>query len=250
MPENIATVLRSATTLPAGVIPVADTEGFNPSGQIALNTEDSTLVVVTYTGKTATAFTGASGGSGVFAPGTLVVQLASNDDLIKAKSRRYRGYRQSEIVDVRIVADDAGIGGGGGGTGGIIEYDNGTGTGVNVSASTPLPVTGTFVPTTSFANNSGVLTYTAIAVNGSATNSRTGVAYRLRGFTGTGNGDGEWSLQINSTEVAFGYTNVLNRVETVYLGNPISILSSDTVSLVVTNRGDATTNYRGIILGE
>lgn len=250
MPENIATVLRSAISLPAGIIPVADTEGFSSSGQIALNTEDSTLVVVTYSAKTATSFTGATGGIGTYAPGTLVVQLASNDDLIKAKSRRYRGYRQSEIVDVRIVADDAGIGGGSGGTGGIIEYDDGAGTGVNVSAGTPLPVTGSFVPSTAFANNSGVLTYTGIVVNNSASNSRTGVAYKLRGFTATGNGDGEWSLTLNGTEVAFGYNSLLNRVETVYLGNPINVLSSDTVALVVTNRGDATTNYRAVILGE
>src|SRR4051812_44348708 len=117
--DNIATVLRGSVTLPTGVIPVADTNGFTSSGEIVINTEDATLVVVAYTSKTAQAFTGASGGVGTFAPGTLVVQLASNDDLIKAKSRRYRGYRQSEIVDVRIVADDAGLSGGGGGAGGI-----------------------------------------------------------------------------------------------------------------------------------
>lgn len=252
MPENIATVLRSSVSLPIGVIPVADTSGFSSSGQLALNTEDSTLVVVSYTNKTAQAFTGASGGVGSFAPGTLVVQLATNDDLIKAKSRRYRGYRQSEIVDVRIVADDAGIGGGGGGggTGGIIEYDDGLGTGVNVSAGTPLPVTGTFVPGTAFANNSGLLTYTGVVVNATASNSRTGVAYKLRGFTATGNGDAELSLQINGVEVGFGYLHALNRAETVYFGNPINILSPDIVSLVITNRGDGTTSYRGFILGE
>lgn len=247
--DNIATVLRSAVSLPAGSILVADTNGFTPTGQIALNTEDSALVVVTYTSKTAQAFTGTSGGVGTFAPGTLVVQMVTNDDLIKAKSRRYRGYRQSEITDVRIVADDVGIGGGTG-TGRIIEYDDGAGTGVNVSAATPLPIMGTFVPSTAFANNSAVLTYSNIAVNASANNSRTGVNYKLRGFIATGDGDGDWSLKLNGVEVSFGFNHIMERSIQVYMNNPISITSTDTVTLSVTNRGDATTNYRSVILGE
>lgn len=241
--DNISTVLRSALTLPSGSIFVADTAGFSSSGQIAINTEDSILVTVTYTSKTATSFTGASGGVGTFAPGTLVVQLATSDDLIKAKSRRYRGYRQAEIVDVRIVEDT------GGGGGGIVQYDN-AGTGVNVDSGHPLPVTGSFVPSTAFANNSAVLTYSTIIVNASASNSRTGVAYKLRGFTATGSGDGEWSMTLNGTEVAFGFNSLLNRIENIYFNNPIDILTTDTVTLSVTNRGDATTNYRGTILGE
>jgi hypothetical protein len=169
--------------------------------------------------------------------------------MIKAKSRRYRGYRQSEITDVRIVADEAGIGGGGG-AGGIIEYDDGSGTGVNVSPGTPLPIAGTFVPSTAFANNSAVLTYSNILVNASANNSRTGVSYSLRGFIATGEGDGEWSLKINGVEVGFAFNDVMNRSIKFYMDNPIAIAPTDTVTLSVTNRGDATTNYRSILLGE
>lgn len=60
-------------SLPAATITVDSTTGFDPSGAITIG-EGGTAQVVTYTGVTATTFTGATGGTGAVADNTFVGQ--------------------------------------------------------------------------------------------------------------------------------------------------------------------------------
>lgn len=66
-----STALTAAATLPAATLAVTDTSQAPASGTLLIAGR-----VVTYTGKTATAFTGCTGGAGTFATGELVVVLS------------------------------------------------------------------------------------------------------------------------------------------------------------------------------
>jgi hypothetical protein len=66
------TNLNGAVTLPNATITVDDTTDFPTSGQIRINAQ-----YVTYTGKTATTFTGCTGGTGIQADNTEVICISS-----------------------------------------------------------------------------------------------------------------------------------------------------------------------------
>lgn len=63
-------VTTSGVTLPTGTIPVNTTQGFTTNGTIQVGTQ-----IVSYTGVTATSFTGCSGGVGAIVTGTGVGQI-------------------------------------------------------------------------------------------------------------------------------------------------------------------------------
>lgn len=65
------TTLAKATTLPTATIEVASTVGFLSAGTIYVNNQ-----LVTYTGKTATTFTGCTGGGGIQAIDSVVTQTS------------------------------------------------------------------------------------------------------------------------------------------------------------------------------
>jgi Tfp pilus assembly protein PilV len=67
-PTTVSTTTTSSVTLPAGTISVVSTSGF-ASGPSTISVGGQT---VSYTGVTATSFTGCTGGTGTFASGTTV----------------------------------------------------------------------------------------------------------------------------------------------------------------------------------
>ena len=71
------TALVGSHALPQATINVTSTAGFDSSGTLEIGsqvTPSAPITVVSYTGKTATSFTGASGGTGTFATGQEVRQ--------------------------------------------------------------------------------------------------------------------------------------------------------------------------------
>jgi len=105
-------------TLPQGTITIStagglpDTTGWaSPSGKILVGTAQ----IVTYTGKTATTFTGCTGGTGTFAAGTVCVPVTNDannfvlicDATFCGSSRRYRaiGNRYYSNTDTGTAMD-------------------------------------------------------------------------------------------------------------------------------------------------
>lgn len=70
-PFDATTTSTGSQTLPAATVNVASTTGFDDSGAVLIGNDPD---LVLYTGKTGTALTGASGGSGAVAAGTAVRQ--------------------------------------------------------------------------------------------------------------------------------------------------------------------------------
>lgn len=71
--QTLSTESTGSHTLPTGTINVASTTGFSSSGQVYFGGQ-----LVTYTGKTGTTLTGASGGTGTFAAGTVVSGIVAS----------------------------------------------------------------------------------------------------------------------------------------------------------------------------
>jgi hypothetical protein len=81
------TQLVTGVTLPASTLTVQDTTGFSASGSLSIGTH-----TVAYTGKTATTFTGCTGGTGAVAAGERIMQVSytsltafSNDFSVEQK---------------------------------------------------------------------------------------------------------------------------------------------------------------------
>ena len=84
-------VLTAQASLPAATITVDTTTGFPSAGTVYVGTQ-----LVTYTGKTATTFTGGSGGTGVQPVGTEVVR-ALNDPMLISNFTRPDGTTPSPL---------------------------------------------------------------------------------------------------------------------------------------------------------
>ena len=91
----------------------------------------------------------------------------------------------------------------------------------------------------------------ADGVTGTIIDYTAGTAYKLRGFSATGEGQGYFALQIGvGTTKYSGATSVANKIAQVILPNPEAVASSTRVLLVVTNQNGDTRNFEGCIFGE
>lgn len=97
-----ATTTSGSHTLPVGTITVASTSGFASSGALWVNTTQ----YVTYTGTTATTFTGCSGGTGVISTGSDV--RAAGTTTLKWSAQDFRelvDYVAAQAVPVRTFSN-------------------------------------------------------------------------------------------------------------------------------------------------
>ena len=76
---TVGNSVELALSLPTATIFVASTTGFPPAGTLYVASSLG-IQTVTYTGKTATAFTGCSGGAGTLSTGNAVTLLSINLD--------------------------------------------------------------------------------------------------------------------------------------------------------------------------
>jgi len=78
--NGAATVVASGSngqTLPQGTLNVTSTTGFPTSGRIMVEISGTSRQIITYTGTTASTFTGCTGGSGTLATNQVVTQVYS-----------------------------------------------------------------------------------------------------------------------------------------------------------------------------
>lgn len=73
---------------------------------------------------------------------------------------------------------------------------------------------------------------------------------KLRGFVTSGNREGFMELQLNSTTILAGRTEVGNPSITVFLPLAISLNTNDTLDLKVTNNGQGSADFEGTIIVE
>ena len=99
------------------------------------------------------------------------------------------------------------------------------------------------------ATTSNNLHAAATAVTQGATQTLLTVALtagKFRGFTGTGEGDGHWSVQLNGTELYAWDTGITAR--SVFMPLPVAELLTGSLTLKVTNNGTGTGNFSGTLL--
>ncbi len=76
------------------------------------------------------------------------------------------------------------------------------------------------------------------------------VSVRLRGFIGTGNGDGYWTLLVNGAVRGFRRSNVVNPDPVIWFPNPILLPISALVEVKVRNDGLGTGEFEALLLGD
>jgi len=91
----------------------------------------------------------------------------------------------------------------------------------------------------------------ADTVTGTLVDYTAGTAFKLRGFSATGEGQGYFALQIGvGTTKYSGATSVANKIARIILPNPEAVASSTRVLLLVTNQNGDTRSFEGVIFGE
>lgn len=178
------------------------------------------------------------------------------------------GYDSGNNVLRRVLVDSNGnltVSGGGGGGSTITNLVGITATGQESSASSlpvviasdqpPIPITGSITATadTPPANN----TYgsvTSIAVNATATLvdiTSTPAGFKIRGFEGQGDADGQFWIEINGSKKYFGRVSATDKTFVLTLPNPDAVTTGSQVTLKVINEGEVTAGlYEGVLFAE
>lgn len=99
----------------------------------------------------------------------------------------------------------------------------------------------TYGTTTSLAASA---TTTLVSIPSSA------AGYKVRGLVCSGNADGFFFIQVNSSTIVSGRIHSSNRTLEISLPNPVSVTAASVVELKVTNQGLGAADYESTLLGE